>query len=140
MPEIGNILGIAGHITLGVSVTSSVLCVLLGISSKSMIELGVIYRRQQNLVILIFISLVASLAILAYSLATDQFALKYVVEHSSTQMEIWYKIASLYSGQAGSLLIWTLAISLGTVLLGRTRTALCQYRRVHPITSLAYVR
>ena len=76
MPEIGNILGIAGHITLGVAVTSSVLCVLLGISSKSMIELAVIYRRQQNLVILIFISLVASLTILAYSLATDQFALK----------------------------------------------------------------
>jgi len=139
VPEIGNILGIAGHITLGVAVTSSVLCVLLGISSKSMIELAVIYRRQQNLVILIFISLVASLTILAYSLATDQFALKYVVEHSSTQMEIWYKIASLYSGQAGSLLIWTLAISLGTLLLSRTRTAVFQYRGLNAVTILAFM-
>ena len=54
-------------------------------------------------------------------------------------MEIWYKIASLYSGQAGSLLIWTLAISLGTLLLSRTRTAVFQYRGLNAVTILAFV-
>ena len=139
MPEIGNIIGIAGHTALGVSIASSVMCVLLGISSKNTTELAVIYRRQQSLVILIFIGLVVSMSLLVYSLATDQFALKYVVEHSSTQMQIWYKIASLYSGQAGSLLIWTFAISLSTLLLSRTRTAAFQYRGLNAITLLALI-
>ena len=139
MPEIANILGVAGHTALGVTLASGVLCVLLGISSKTAADLAVTYRRQQNLIILIFIGLAVSLSILVYSLVTDQFALKYVVEHSSTQMQVWYKIASLYSGQAGSLLIWTFAISLGTLLLSRTRTASFQARGLNAITILTII-
>ena len=139
MPEIANILGVAGHTALGVTLASGVLCVLLGISSKTAADLAVTYRLQQNLIILIFIGLAVSLSILVYSLVTDQFALKYVVEHSSTQMQVWYKIASLYSGQAGSLLIWTFAISLGTLLLSRTRTASFQARGLNAITILTII-
>ncbi|HIE83665.1 MAG TPA: hypothetical protein EYQ00_07385, partial [Dehalococcoidia bacterium] len=139
MPEIANILGVAGHTALGVSLASSILCVLLGISSRNATDLATTYTRQQNLIILIFIGLAVSLSILTYSIVTDQFALKYVVEHSSSQMQVWYKIASLYSGQAGSLLIWTFAISLGTLLLSRTRTASFQARGLNAITILTFI-
>jgi len=139
VPEIANILAVAGHTTLGVTLASSILCVLLGISSKNAADLAATYTKQQNLIILIFIGLTVSLSILACSLVTDRFAFTYVVEHSSSQMQVWYKIASLYSGQAGSLLIWTFAISLGTLVLSRTRTAAFQARGLNALTVLTFI-
>lgn len=139
MPEIANILAVAGHTALGVTLASGILSVLLGISTKNATDLAVTYRRQQNLILLIFIGLAVSLGILVYSLVTDQFALKYVVEHSSTQMQVWYKVASLYSGQAGSLMTWTFAISLGTLLLSRTQTASFQARGINATTILTFI-
>ena len=54
--------------------------------------------------------------ILVFCLLTDDFSLLYVVEHSSSQMQTPYKLAAFYSGQAGSLLIWSLVIAIGLLL------------------------
>ena len=49
---------------------------------------------------------------LAYALLTNDFSIAHVATVSSTNMRPWMKWASFYSGQPGSLLFWTWAMSL----------------------------
>lgn len=51
-------------------------------------------------------------AILWYGLLTDQFQLSYIWNSSERSLPTFYKFASMWGGQAGSLLFWTLLLSL----------------------------
>tara|TARA_B100000029_G_scaffold516599_1_gene631609 strand:+ start:7938 stop:9923 length:1986 start_codon:yes stop_codon:yes gene_type:complete len=53
-----------------------------------------------------------SLVVMAYALLSNDFSIAHVASVSSTNMEPWMKWASIYSGQSGSLLFWTWALSL----------------------------
>lgn len=55
----------------------------------------------------------------------DQFAIRYIYGHSSEALPLAYKIGSLWSGQEGSLLLWTL------VLCGSSALAVLTQRRHH---------
>ena len=50
--------------------------------------------------------------ILWYGLLTDQFQISYIWNSSERSLPTFYKIASLWGGQAGSLLFWTLLLGL----------------------------
>jgi cytochrome c-type biogenesis protein CcmF len=56
---------------------------------------------------------------LVYLLFSDNFSMAYVVSHSNRDLSTFYKIASLWSGQEGSLLFWSflLAIYVISVLI-----------------------
>ncbi|HEX2909418.1 MAG TPA: cytochrome c biogenesis protein CcsA [Chloroflexia bacterium] len=57
-----------------------------------------------------------------YALLTSDFSLRYVVEVSSREMEWWYKMGAMWGGQEGSLLLWSLILSVCmAVLLIQTR-------------------
>ena len=59
-----------------------------------------------------------------YGLLTDQFQLTYVWNHSERALPDFYKFSALWGGQAGSLLFWSLLLSLYSVavaLLNRRR-------------------
>ena len=59
---------------------------------------------------------------LQYALLTSDFSLRYVVEVSSREMEWWYKIGAMWGGQEGSLLLWSLILSVClSILLIQTR-------------------
>ncbi len=49
-----------------------------------------------------------SLAMLSlfYGLATNDFGIAYVAQHSARSMTLPYRLAALWGGQAGSLLLW----------------------------------
>jgi cytochrome c-type biogenesis protein CcmF len=53
--------------------------------------------------------------ILWYGLLADQFQLAYVWNHSERALPFFYKFSALWGGQAGSLLFWTLLISVYSV-------------------------
>ena len=53
--------------------------------------------------------------ILWYGLINDQFQLSYVWNHSERALPTFYKISALWGGQAGSLLFWTLLLSLYSI-------------------------
>jgi cytochrome c-type biogenesis protein CcmF len=55
--------------------------------------------------------------ILWYGLLTDQFQLTYVWNHSERALPLFYKFAALWGGQAGSLLFWTLILSVYSVIV-----------------------
>jgi len=68
---------------------------------------------------------------LIWALLTDDFGLKYVAENSARPMEWFYKIAAMWGGQEGSLLLW--AWMLGgfmAIVLLQTRHA--AYRQFGP--------
>ncbi len=54
---------------------------------------------------------IASLA-LWYALLTNDFSLEYVASHSERSLPVFYKFSSFWGGQAGSLLFWTLILSI----------------------------
>jgi cytochrome c-type biogenesis protein CcmF len=49
---------------------------------------------------------------LVYLLFSDNFSMAYVVSHSNRDLSTFYKIASLWSGQEGSLLFWSFLLSI----------------------------
>lgn len=51
-------------------------------------------------------------AVLWYGLLTDQFQIAYIWNSSERSLPTFYKFAAIWGGQAGSLLFWTLLLSL----------------------------
>ena len=47
-----------------------------------------------------------------YLLFTDNFSMAYVVSHSNRDLSTFYKVASLWAGQEGSLLFWSFLLSI----------------------------
>ena len=50
-----------------------------------------------------------------YSLIKPDFSVEYVVAHSERALPLFYKISGLWSGQDGSILFWTLILSVFSV-------------------------
>ncbi|MFI5324015.1 MAG: heme lyase CcmF/NrfE family subunit, partial [Thermodesulfobacteriota bacterium] len=58
-----------------------------------------------------FLLIVATVSLL-HSLITLDFSLKYVALNTSTDLPLIYRFTSLWAGQAGSLLLWSLILSI----------------------------
>jgi cytochrome c-type biogenesis protein CcmF len=69
-----------------------------------------------------FVSL--AMAALFYALATNDFQLAYVATHSARTMPLQYRLAALWGGQAGSLLLWVwMLLAYGTAAVWANRRA-----------------
>ncbi len=53
-------------------------------------------------------------ASLLYLFLTDDFSVSYVAGHSNRDLESFFKVAALWAGQEGSLLFWSLILSIYT--------------------------
>ena len=54
----------------------------------------------------VFGAITIAMGILFYALATNEFSLAYVAQHSARAMPLSSRLAALWGGQAGSLLLW----------------------------------
>lgn len=72
----------------------------------------------------------AAAIILWYGLLTDQFQLTYVWNHSERALPLFYKFSALWGGQAGSLLFWTLILSVYSVIVASSNRE--QHQRLMP--------
>ena len=54
---------------------------------------------------------VMAVSVLAWALLRSDFTVAYVVEQSRTEGSTWYRLAGLWGGMAGSLLVWTLMLA-----------------------------
>jgi cytochrome c-type biogenesis protein CcmF len=70
--------------------------------------------------------IVIGVASLEYLFFTDNFSVAYVVQHSSRLQSNFFKFSALWSGQEGSLLFWSLILSLYVF------SVLWTYRGKHP--------
>lgn len=63
-----------------------------------------------------FFLVTISVILLAYSLITRDFSLKYVTEYSDSHLPMIYTISALWAGQAGSLLFWAWLLTIFNAL------------------------
>ena len=62
-----------------------------------------------------FLLIAFSFGVLAHGALTDDFSIKYIAEHSNSLLPAQYKLASVWGGHEGSLLLWMLMLSGWTV-------------------------
>jgi cytochrome c-type biogenesis protein CcmF len=61
---------------------------------------------------------------LVYGFVTRDFSIKYVADHSSRDLPLFYTISAFWAGQEGSLLFWLWLLSIfGAILVWRNRKA-----------------
>ncbi|MFY9805177.1 MAG: heme lyase CcmF/NrfE family subunit [Candidatus Acidiferrales bacterium] len=101
---------ILGSLALLLAFLAAVYAVVAGI-------VGIITRRilltksARNAGMAVFVLVTISVACLEYFFFTNNFSLAYVAEHSNRALPPYYKFASLWAGQEGSLLLWTWLLS-----------------------------
>ena len=69
----------------------------------------------QRAVGVVFAAVTVSMIALLYLLLNDDFRFTYVAGQSNRDLPIFYKFGSLWSGQAGSLLLWTWCVTAYSV-------------------------
>ena len=101
---------ILGSLALLLAFLAAVYAVVAGI-------VGILSRRTlltksaRNAGMAVFALVTVAVACLEYFFFTNDFSLAYVVEHSNRALPPYYKFASLWAGQEGSLLLWTWLLS-----------------------------
>jgi cytochrome c-type biogenesis protein CcmF len=63
-------------------------------------------RVSERVVLLVFAAASFGMIALFWALATNDFSLEYVAQHSARTMPLHYRLGALWGGQAGSLLLW----------------------------------
>jgi cytochrome c-type biogenesis protein CcmF len=99
---------------------------LLGLASG--IYAGVTRRAEwtrvaERSVLTVAVFVGFAIATLFYAFATSRFELAYVAAHSARSMALPYRLAALWGGQAGSLLLWL------TMLMGYSSVCVFSQRR-----------
>src|SRR5271169_802264 len=56
---------------------------------------------------------------LVYSFVNNDFSVLYVAEHSNSQLPVQYRVAALWGGHEGSLLLWTFILTIWTVAVAQ---------------------
>ncbi|OIJ16241.1 cytochrome C biogenesis protein [Anaerobacillus arseniciselenatis] len=87
-----------------------------------------IFKQDQRLVdsgksatLAVFILASISMLILLILLGTSQFQFEYVYSYTSTDLPLVYKLAALFAGNSGSLLMWTFFLAMYTVMVAYSK-------------------
>ncbi|WP_070120493.1 heme lyase CcmF/NrfE family subunit [Bacillus marinisedimentorum] len=100
-----------GNITLVLGVVLSLYCIaanIIGLRTKSR---KWIESARGGVLSLAFVGSIASFGLL-YLLGTSQFQYKYVASYTNVDLPLVYKLTAFWAGNEGSLLLWTLLLSL----------------------------
>jgi len=96
---------------------SLVLSIMLA-TLLSVMPLTGVYRNNiwlmssgRSLAIGLFLVLLFSFILLAYSMATDDFSVAYAANHSNSKLPMMFKISAVWGGHEGSMLLWILILS-----------------------------
>src|SRR5437660_9315797 len=116
MPQIGSYALLLALALSGYSFVAGLIALLHGGSER----LGETARRAG---IATFAAVVLAAVILVTAAFSDDFSIAYIFHHSNRDLPAPYKFATLWSGQEGSLLFWSLLLSTyGLVLRLRHKT------------------
>ncbi len=120
-----------GHYALRLALLVAVIGIAAGVAGgwRQRIEWSAVARRA---VVLVFVLVTLATVALWVALASNDFQLRYVAQHSARGMELPYRLAALWGGQAGSLLLWLWISCLFAV-------AAAAFHRRSPLRSLPWV-
>ena len=77
---------------------------------------NLIQSVRYSLVVVFFLIGIAYLS-LTFALVTDDFSVRFVAEHSSTDLPLFYKFTAVWAGMHGSLLLWELILAFFTAVV-----------------------
>jgi len=110
------------------------------------VALPVIGLKQNNLVLMasatslaygVFLFTLLGFLALIYAFVTDDFSVAYVASHSNTRLPLQFKVSALWSAHEGSFLLWTLVMSIWTMMVARFSTPLTADMRARVLICMA---
>lgn len=111
IPEIGNF---ALVIALFLALTQGILPII-GAARGNM----VLMSTARTLATGQFVFVAIAFACLTYSFITNDFSVLYVAQHSNSQLPVPYRVAAVWGGHEGSLLLWVFILTLWTVAVAK---------------------
>jgi cytochrome c-type biogenesis protein CcmF len=105
-----------GSFALILAFVCSVYAVVAGIAALRTRH-PLLLRSAQNSALAICLLVTIAAGCLVYLFLADDFSMAYVAGHSNRDLEVFYKVAAIWSGQEGSLLFWSLLLSIYTLVL-----------------------
>lgn len=103
----------SGQIFLYISLFTSIFGLIL--SMKKDVDVNTLSKIEKLVVIPILLSCIN----LVIALVRGDFFIKFVAEHSNSHLPLVYKITALWGGQEGSLLFWSLLLSIQLAISGK---------------------
>ena len=106
-----------GHFSLILALLTAVLLgsiPLIGAARGNAVWLGL----AKPLVNVQFLLIAFAFICLAYAFATNDFSVAYVAKNSNSKLPLQFRIAAVWGGHEGSLLLWALILSMWTVAVG----------------------
>ncbi len=110
------------RLALLIAVTGTVAGVLAGLRKRS--DWAEVARRS---VLAVFALLCVAMLALFFAFYSHDYSLLYVANHSARSMSLGYRLAALWGGQAGSLMLWCwmlTAYGAAAVIVNRRQTTL----------------
>ena len=111
-----------GHDALLLALGVAILGVGAGVAASRRPAWGLVSQRA---ILVVFALVSVAMGVLFHAFATFDFRLEYVASHSARSMPLHYRLAALWGGQAGSLLLWLwmlCAYAAGAVLVSGRRS------------------
>ncbi len=100
-----------GYIALLVGFVLAIYAIVGQIAGEKTGNQRLIKSARGAVLAIAILSTIASL-ILVYLFVTGDFSIKYVYEYTSTDLPLFYKVAALWAGNAGSLLLWLWVLTI----------------------------
>src|SRR5258708_23049943 len=100
---------------LGFAIFTGVVAVIGAVRSKPLL----VSSAQRGVLVVAFFLILASLSLVA-SFLTHDFGVSYVAQHSNLSMPWYFTTAAFYGGQEGSLLYWSLMLSVFSAIFALT--------------------
>jgi cytochrome c-type biogenesis protein CcmF len=91
----------------------SIAASLIGIRLKN----DKLIASGRNAAVAAFLCVTLSIAVLGYLFVVSDFSVAYIAEHSNRDLPVYFKIASIWGGQEGSLLFWGWLLTLYSALV-----------------------
>lgn len=105
---------ILGSIIYNLTLATSLYAVLMAVGHIRQKGRGRFLTQARSAIELTLIAVAICVALLLYMLVTADFSMVYVAEHVNLQLPIFYRLTSLWAGQAGSMLWWNFLVLLFT--------------------------
>jgi len=107
IPEIGNF---ALIVALFLSILQGALPII-GAARNNSVLMG----TARPIAVAQFLIVTVAIVCLVHAFVSNDFSVLYVAQHSNSQLPIQYRVAALWGGHEGSLLLWTFILTIWTV-------------------------
>ncbi len=109
-------MAIAGSISIFLSVVVSIYVLIASVLSARLNRRDFLNSAKNGVISICLLLIIATICLIN-SLVNLDFSLKYVALNTSTDLPLIYRVTALWAGQAGSLLLWSLVLSIFSALV-----------------------